>query len=71
VFLLNSTIEKARSMVPFSFNDIFVNEKPLDVKKVSFWKKMEILYGLTYSDLFLKDPVITSQALTQTEDIKN
>lgn len=51
-------------MVPFSFNDIFVNKQPLDVKKVSFWKKMEILYGLTYSDLFLKDPVITSQALT-------
>ena len=56
------------NMIPFKFSNLILDEINFDVNETDFFKNMEILFGKSLSDLFLKNPTKIKQALAQYDD---
>lgn len=62
-FLLKQSIVTMYNMVPFEFANIILSEMEFGITKTNYFQSMEILYGKSLSDLFLKNPTRIKYAL--------
>ena len=54
--LLRQSNTTLMNMIPFKFSHLILDEIKFDVNQTDFFKNMEILFGKSLSDLFLKNP---------------
>ena len=66
--LLRQSVTTLMNMIPFKFSNLILDEINFDVNETDFFKNMEILFGKSLSDLFLKNPTKIKQALAQYDD---
>ena len=64
-YLLKQITTALQYMIPFYFHKYILYDQRLDVTKMNFFKRYEILGGQTISDLYIKNPTMISKALQQ------
>lgn len=55
-FLLEQSLKTLFNMVPFELKNALLNQVDFGVKTTNYFQGMEVLFGKSLSDLFLKNP---------------
>lgn len=58
-------------MIPFNFKKMITEGFKQNIEKTNIFQKIEILKGLTISDLYLKDPLIIQNAFKRDPSLNN